>query len=101
MIKSIRCDQSSFRTVRLKGGMNIILADRTLEETRQDSRNGLGKSSLIEVIHFCLGSDFARSGLTSPALRGWTFSLDLEIGEALISISRNTKFPRVVSIRSE
>ena len=101
MIKSIRCDQSSFRTVRLKGGMNIILADRTHEETRQDSRNGLGKSSLIEVIHFCLGSDFNRSGLTSPALHGWTFSLDLEIGERLISISRNTEFPREVLIRGD
>ncbi len=101
MIKSIRCDQSSFRTVHLKGGMNIILADRTHGETQQDSRNGLGKSSLIEVIHFCLGSDFKRSGLTSPVLCGWTFSLDFEIGERLISISRNTEFPKVVSIRDD
>ena len=98
MIKAIRCDQPSFRTVHLSAGMNIILADRTHEETKQDSRNGLGKSSLIEVIHFCLGSDFARSGLTSTALRGWTFSLDLEIAGKLISIARNTGSPRVVSI---
>ena len=101
MIKSIRCDQSSFRTVHLQGGMNIILADRTHGQTKRDSSNALGKSSLIEVIHFCLGSNFAQSGLTSQTLHGWTFSLDLEIGEKLISISRNTGFPNVVSIRSD
>lgn len=101
MIKAIRCDQSSFRTVRLTGGMNVILADRTREETRQDSRNGLGKSSLIEVIHFCLGSGFAQGGLTSPKILDWTFSLDLEIGGNPISISRNTASPQVASIRGD
>ena len=101
MIKAIRCDQPSFRTVHLTGGMNVILADRTHAETKQDSRNGLGKSSLIEVIHFCLGSSFAQGGLTSPQVHGWTFSLDLEISGNPISISRNTEFPQVASIRGD
>lgn len=101
MIKAIRCDQSSFRTVHLAEGMNVILADRTHEETKHDSRNGLGKSSLIEVIHFCLGSRFSRSGLTAESIRGWTFSVDLEIGGKLISISRNTESPQAVLVRGD
>lgn len=101
MIKAIRCDQSAFRTVHLSPGMNVILADRTHQESTQDSRNGLGKSSLIEVIHFCLGSKLRESGLTSPELRGWTFTLDLELGGESISISRNTELPQVVSVRGD
>lgn len=101
MIKAIRCDQSAFRTVHLSPGMNVILADRTHQESTQDSRNGLGKSSLIEVIHFCLGSKLRQSGLTSPELRGWTFTLDLELGGESIALSRNTEFPQVVSVRGD
>ena len=55
MIHSVTADRPSFKTVELKPGFNVILAERTKESTKKDSRNGLGKSTLIEIIHFCLG----------------------------------------------
>ena len=54
MIRTLRCNQSSFHKVTFDRGLNVILADRTKEETKKQSRNGLGKSTLLELIHFCL-----------------------------------------------
>ena len=56
MIYSVRCDKPSFKSIKFNPGFNVILAERTKESTIKDSRNGLGKSTLIEIIHFCLGA---------------------------------------------
>jgi uncharacterized protein YydD (DUF2326 family) len=56
MIKKLSANQPSFKTVEFSAGFNVVLADRTQESTKRDSRNGLGKSTLIEIIHFCLGA---------------------------------------------
>src|SRR5580693_5426941 len=52
----VSSNQPSFREVEFKPGFNVILAERTKDATKKDSRNGLGKSTLIEIISFCLGS---------------------------------------------
>jgi len=57
MIYSVKSDKSSFKKIDFQPGFNIILAERTKESTKKDSRNGLGKSTLIEIIHFCLGAN--------------------------------------------
>mgnify|MGYP006310457889 CR=1 FL=1 len=57
MIYSVKSDKPSFRTIEFQPGFNVVLAERTKESTIKDSRNGLGKSTLIEIIHFCLGGN--------------------------------------------
>lgn len=89
MIHSIECDNPSFKKIVFKDGLNVILAERTKEATIKDSRNGLGKSTLIEIIHFCLGAD-KRETLKNPRLDNWTFILNLDLGGKTYSISRNT-----------
>ena len=77
MIRAVRCDQPSFRTVDFQPGLNVVLAERTKASTTKDSRNGLGKTTLVEIIHFCLGSNATKGrGLLKEPLSGWTFSLD-------------------------
>ena len=61
MIRSVSANQKSFKTVHFEPGFNVVLADRTKDSTKKDTRNGLGKSTLIEIIHFCLGAG-ARAG---------------------------------------
>jgi uncharacterized protein YydD (DUF2326 family) len=89
MIYSVRCDKPRFKNIEFKPGFNVILAERTKESTIRDSRNGLGKSTLIEIIHFCLG---ARKGetLNKPQLTDWTFTIDLDLGNKRYSVTRNT-----------
>jgi uncharacterized protein YydD (DUF2326 family) len=92
MIRAIRCNHTSFKTVEFRPGFNVVLADRTEESGSKDSRNGLGKSTLIEIIHFCLGSTLLpkAKGLDSKNLRGWAFSLELTLSNQVITVTRNT-----------
>lgn len=92
MIKTLRCNRPSFRDVTFTPGVNVILADRTKEETIKNSRNGLGKSTFIELLHFCLGSEL-KAPLKSPALRDWIFTLDLTLAGKDVSASRDTGSP--------
>jgi uncharacterized protein YydD (DUF2326 family) len=98
MIHSVRCDQPSFKNVVFTGGLNVVLAERVAESTEKDSRNGLGKTTLIEIIHFCLGASAVKDkGLLRAPLRGWTFYLDIDLRGSRFTISRNTeKHNRVV-----
>lgn len=100
MIRAVRCDERSFKTVRFGPGFNVVMADRTKESTKKDSRNGLGKSTLIEIVHFCLGGK-AGGALVAEQVKGWTFSLDLTLGGRPISVSRSTGEPRRVAVEGD
>lgn len=92
MIHAIRCNQPSFKAVEFRPGFNVVLADRTEESGSKDSRNGLGKSTLIEIIHFCLGATLSQAkGLGSRNLRGWAFSLEFTLANKVITVTRNTE----------
>lgn len=90
MIHSIRCDKPTFKEIKFQPGFNVILAERTKESTEKDSRNGLGKSTLIEIIHFCLGGNKGET-LSKPQLDNWTFYLEIDLRGKKYTISRNTK----------
>lgn len=89
MIHSVKCDKPSFKNIEFHAGFNVILAERTKESTKKDSRNGLGKSTLIEIIHFCLGGNKGGT-LKKAELKDWSFTLDLDLGNKRYSITRNT-----------
>lgn len=92
MILSVKCDKPSFKTIEFKPGFNLILAERTVKSKDRDSRNALGKSLLIEIIHFCLGSEIKKNvGLGAVQLSDWTFTLEMTLRGKKYSISRNTK----------
>jgi uncharacterized protein YydD (DUF2326 family) len=94
MIKKLSANHSTFKTVEFSNGFNVIWADRTQDATKRDSRNGLGKSTLIEIIHFCLGAKTTKGkGLLVEALQGWEFTLDFEIIGRPISITRQVDDP--------
>src|SRR3546814_4335271 len=82
--------------------MNIVLADTNADSEETESTNGLGKTTLLRIIHFCLGSDFRREkALSHPDLAGVTFYLEFRIEETNYQVSRNTASPKLVSVRSE
>lgn len=99
MIHSITANQPSFRSVELKPGLNVILADRKEESSRKDTRNGLGKSTLIEIIHFCLGSKVTSGrGLRIPALEEWEFTMEMSVGDDRITVTRPIATPNIVTV---
>lgn len=100
MLYSIKSDRPSFKTVEFKPGYNVILAERTKEATKKDSRNGLGKSTLLEIIHFCLGAQKGET-LSKPQMDDWTFILELDLAGKKYSISRNTTDKGKIIIRGD
>ena len=100
MIHSVSSSSTSFRDIKFKNGFNAILAERTGDSTDKDSRNGLGKSTLVDILHFCLGG--SKSGtLNKKNVSGWTFTVKLDIGGVEYSVSRNTAKAGRISVEGD
>ncbi len=90
MIKEISSNNPKFKLVKFDKGFNIILADRSNISSDKDSRNGLGKSSLISIIHFLLGSSPGKDkGLRRIALSKWNYRMVLIINKKEYTVERN------------
>lgn len=76
MIQRVTANRPSFKSVDFRPDFNVVLAERSEESRDKDSRNGSGKTSLLEVIHFCLGANArADHALMRPALAEWSFEV--------------------------
>jgi uncharacterized protein YydD (DUF2326 family) len=99
---SISSNKESFKEVNFKKGFNIVLAENTEFSKDKDSRNGLGKTTLIEVIHFCLGSDLnEKKTLASSELEDWNFTLVFQINSKEIKVTRSIEDHNLVKIEGE
>jgi uncharacterized protein YydD (DUF2326 family) len=80
MLRQLRANDDRFKGVEFQGGLNLIVADTTGRSSETDTRNGSGKSSLIEILHFLLGARFERrrSFLAKDALRSTEFTLHID-----------------------
>jgi len=102
VIHAVRANRPTFNVVEFAPGFNVVLADRTRESTRKDSRNGLGKSTLVEIVHFCLGaSTRPGKGLRVEALCGWTFSPELDLGSRHLVVHRSVDRPMEVELEGD
>jgi len=89
MIKRLFSSHPRFRTLRFKPGMNIVLADRSPSATDRDTRNGAGKSSIIELIHFLLGADADQGTLFRESeLASDVFGMDFELSGQAVTVRR-------------
>jgi len=99
MIESISANQQTFQEVSFEPGLNIILAERLDESTQKDTRNGLGKSTLVEIMNFCLGADAPRGkGLCIEPLEDWVFEMVLSVAGNIVKVSREISSPNRIFI---
>ena len=99
MIKSLTANKNSFNSIIFKKGLNVIVADKTIESTDKDSRNGIGKTTLIEIINFCFGGGVKKNkSIFVESLNDWDFSLKMEINSNEIRINRSLANPNIFSI---
>lgn len=102
MILAVRANKAGFREVKFNPGLNLILADRSTSAGDKDTTNALGKSTLIEIIDFCFGSNTApNKGLRIEALSGWSFTLDLTICGKMIAVTRAVAAPSFFAIEGD
>ena len=99
MIHRITANKSSFRPVEFTPGLNVVLADRTEESTQKDTRNGLGKSTLIDIIDFCLGANVRKGqGLSIEPLQDWEFTLEITLAGDPVKVTRAINSPSHLDI---
>jgi len=100
MIRAVRANKTTFRSVKFGPGFNVVLADKTDKSSQKDSRNGAGKSLLVEIIHFCLGGS-AGTSLKKKELHDWRFTLDLRLGGKNVSVTRGLDRPNKVEVTGD
>jgi uncharacterized protein YydD (DUF2326 family) len=99
MLKRVWSDLATFRAVSFTLGMNVVLADREKDSDATDTTNGVGKTTLLRIIQFCLGSDFSTEKvLDHPDLHNTTFSLDFDWAGHDCAVSRNTAADKYVTV---
>lgn len=99
MITSVTANKNTFKPVIFHPGLNLILAERAESSTDLDSRNAVGKTMLLQIIHHCLGANLS-GHLRKSMLReeGWEFTLELTIPAGTVSIARNIGNARVANV---
>lgn len=107
MIRLIYSSIPEFKTLEFHKGLNILLADKHADSTKQDTRNRAGKSSLIEIIHFLLGSNIEIGSLfknESFIDMAAAFSGKFGFGDGFcneVTITRSCLKPNEVTIEGE
>lgn len=100
MIRRIDSNLKSFKLLNFGPGLNILLADKSKESTDRQSRNGAGKTSFVELVHFLFGGNAdSKSIFRSEALQNWTFNVSVDIGGRMISAARTGEKPRRIGIQ--
>jgi uncharacterized protein YydD (DUF2326 family) len=97
MILSITSDIETFKSVRFRRGLNVLLADVAAISTEGHTRNSAGKSSLIEILHFLIGSDVSPLFKAPEIVAHW-FSGVLRIQGRVVRITRRCGTPNRIFI---
>lgn len=87
MIHELYANKSSFKNIQFNKGINIILAEG--DENTENSRNGLGKTTLVHIIHFCLGGTPNNNFLPEDVFNDWEFTISLDIFKEKIYAKRS------------
>lgn len=101
MIHGIYANQPSFKSVQFSKGLNVVVAERKKESDNKKTTNSRGKSTLISIINFCLGSDANRSGLCIEELINWSFTIDITLFDNRVKVTRETNNPTKFIIEGE
>lgn len=99
MIHRVTSSLSTFKSIHFRPGLNLVIAEKSEGATDRQTRNSSGKSSLIEIIHFLLGSDckpssiFKRDGLINE-----DFSMSLDLGDHKTTVTRSGSKPSQIIV---
>lgn len=87
---SLKANKPSFHPVNFKDGLNIVVGKQATPNCENDGNtyNGVGKSLILHLIHFCLGSNKIDSFVQK--IPDWEFTLRFEHNGKEYYASRGT-----------
>ncbi len=89
MIHSVHSSLESFKEQTFKPGLNVLLANKSEGASDKQTRNGAGKSSFIEIVHFLLGgSADTKSLFRTEALRDYRFGMSFDLNGQPVTVER-------------
>ena len=100
----LSANKESFKTVTFnKSGLSFIVAQQKDPESSDNSKtyNGVGKSLLVLLIHFCLGAKKDHYKSFIKKLPEWVFNLSVEINDEQHVISRRMSEPTKIYFDDE
>ena len=104
LLKKVYSNRPSFRTVEFNTtGLSFVVAKQKNPGLSEQGKtyNGVGKSLLVSIIHFCLGADAKNYKLFCEKLPGWEFFIDYEIDDEKYTVKRATNNPKNIELNNE
>lgn len=94
---TLDANKSTFHTLNFnKKGLSLIVGTKS---DKGNTYNGVGKSLIIELLHFCLGSDPSEEFATK--IPDWIFYLEFEIAGTRHRAERSTAEQKIVVLDGE
>lgn len=96
MINKIYSNIQTFKALNLHDGLNILVTHKSPTSDDKNTRNGSGKSSLIEIINFIFGAKTnPKSIFKNQVFSTASFSIDITINKVKYTITRNIKSNKI------
>ena len=100
MIYRIFSSLPSFKELTFHSGLNVLLADKSEESTSKHTRNGAGKSSVLEIIHFLTAGDCPDDSIfKDPKLITYRFGMEFDLAGKPVEVQRSGENPGEVLVR--
>ena len=92
MIHFLQSSLPSFKSLVFRRGLNVLLAEKSAGASDRQSRNGAGKSSFVELVHFLAGAEVKKdSFLRHASLVDQTFAIGLDVAGTRVTAERSAK----------
>ncbi len=102
MIRRTFSSLPTFKAMRFRPGLNIVLADKGPGATEKQTRNRAGKTSLIELVHFLAGGNCGPDSIfRDPALIKHSFGMELDVGGHAVTVERCGSEPSKLDVSGE
>lgn len=101
MIHGIYANKPTFKHVQFVKGLNVVIAERQEDSDETKTVNSRGKSTLISIINFCLGSNVSSSVLRTNELMEWSFTIDITLLDKRVRATRNVNNPSRIFLDGE
>ena len=96
----LTANKETFRPVEFTEGLNVVLAEKATSSGKKDTRNGVGKTTLVDILLFCLGGQATKGkGVVQEALQSWVFSLEMTLKGSRVQVSRAVADPQHIRVK--